>query len=316
MLIPRGAIVVVLLAGGHRMPADADDGVYPLIELTDEEAAMIDVTDGSIEDWLAVLGGPTLTASDFLTLPDEGLGDPYDLDFRIWLAWHRSTTHIYVAMERADDVYVNDFDRGESNSLRSDMAYHDGRIMVAVDADHSGGQFVLDGNDSEMLLRYNRQAQWYFILPEVYDDGPHLQIANGQSMDRDWFLRPPYAEGGGRVWGESPTISVTEAYFTAFDDLIWKSPETSVVSKLRPGRTVGLLIDVSDRDDSRYQGFVYHRLGEITRSTDTFVDALLVGAGDPSPDEGGVELVTWGRAKGGTRPGGAGPDLEGRWRGR
>lgn len=95
-----------LLLGFNRDTwAHMGDRVFPIFELTEEEFARIDISDGSVEDWLEVVGEPTLTALDFSTDPTRASYDPADLDFRIWLAWHRATNHIYVAMERFDDLY-------------------------------------------------------------------------------------------------------------------------------------------------------------------------------------------------------------------
>ena len=68
--------------------AQAQDRVYPIPELTDEMRGRIDLNDGSVEDWLEVLGEPTLTPLDLFTLPLGSEYDPSSFDFRVWLAWH------------------------------------------------------------------------------------------------------------------------------------------------------------------------------------------------------------------------------------
>ena len=45
--------------------AQAQDRVYPIPELTDEMREKIDLTDGSIEEWVEILGEPSLTPLDF-----------------------------------------------------------------------------------------------------------------------------------------------------------------------------------------------------------------------------------------------------------
>ena len=73
--------------------AQGDYRVYPIFELTDEQVAMIDVTDGYLDDWKDVVGEPTLGTWDFPTytysgLPsrplalEEGLYDPVALVHR------------------------------------------------------------------------------------------------------------------------------------------------------------------------------------------------------------------------------------------
>ena len=139
--------------------------VYPIVELTDADVAQIDVEDGSIEDWEKVVGEPTLTTLDFLTYSwhagarpsswvlEEGLHDPVSLDFRLWLAWHRPTSHIYFALQRADDIFLNEFDRGNEKVRLSFMRSHDSSIEILVDGDHSGGVYQPTDLIPEDLLR-------------------------------------------------------------------------------------------------------------------------------------------------------------------
>ena len=47
--------------------AQESERLYPFVELTDADLAQIDVTDGSIDEWVDLLGEPTLTALDFQT---------------------------------------------------------------------------------------------------------------------------------------------------------------------------------------------------------------------------------------------------------
>ena len=39
--------------------------MYPFYELLDEDLDRIDLTDGSVEDWIEVVGEPSLTAADY-----------------------------------------------------------------------------------------------------------------------------------------------------------------------------------------------------------------------------------------------------------
>ena len=152
--------------------AQQGEGVYPFFELTDEDVALIDLKDGSIGDWLDVVGEPTLTALDFEASRFWNPYDPADMDYRIWLAWHDATNHIYMAVERADDEYVNDFNRADSADR---MAFQD-NVNFLVDGDRSGGRFWRESmhfdSEEEWMLFVNQQAQQYQVLPEVYDEGP------------------------------------------------------------------------------------------------------------------------------------------------
>ncbi len=102
--LPIIGLVVGLLGGAE---AQESERLYPFVELTDADLAQIDVTDGSIDEWVDLLGEPTLTALDFQAASWGASYDPADMDYRVWLAWHGATQRIYVAVERSDDIYIN-----------------------------------------------------------------------------------------------------------------------------------------------------------------------------------------------------------------
>ena len=287
-------------------PAHVGNRVLPIFELTDADVALIDITDGSVEDWEEVVGEPTFTALDCQTYPDDAGYDPADMDFRVWLAWHRSPSHIYIAMERTDDNYLNEFDRATLDDEKIYlMPFHDSNISFGVDADHSGGKYQsypAEGKeeaDARKLIT-NQQAQWYTVIGEVPGTGTHVEMAFTWFF-ADWFSYPPYADGGGTSFGQQPTISVTEAYVTPFDRFLWNNPEESVVSELSPGIVIGLLFYIPDRDEgegSHGRPAFHHILpGYAGDTSDDFMDALLLGPGGEIPDDSAVGSVTWGRIK-------------------
>ena len=290
--------------------AQQSERVYPFFELTDEDVAMIDIHDGSIDDWLDVLGEPTLTALDFWADPRFEPYHPVDLDFRIWLAWHRSTNHIYVAMERSDDIYVNEYQHLDLYNVPSTsiMMRHDSSMKFSIDGDHSGGQYRFSGGILKLLQLSNQHAQAYNALGDILDDGdgPHVFL-HPQGRYSDWFLYPPYTDGGGRSFGENPTISVTEFYVTPFDRLVYNSPEENMVSELFPGKIIGFVIGIPDHDSGVGEFESYHYVAHedyILRpygidDADTFALGVLLGPGGKMPEEGvsAVESITWGRIK-------------------
>ena len=87
--------------------AHIGDEIYPFYELLDEDLHRIDLTDGSVDDWLDVLGEPSLTAAYFY-YPYSSY-DPTNCDNRFWLAWHRRSGTLWVAMERFDEIYLNNY---------------------------------------------------------------------------------------------------------------------------------------------------------------------------------------------------------------
>ena len=101
------SIAIPILLTATCLEARWPDRLFPFTELTDEMVARIDLKDGSVEDWLEVVGEPTLTGLDFVGYPY----DPSSYDCRLWLAWHAASDHLFVAAEIVDDFYV---DLGES----------------------------------------------------------------------------------------------------------------------------------------------------------------------------------------------------------
>ena len=125
--LSRPVIVALCIMGASlRVHAHVGDVVYPFIEITDEMLEMMDLTDGSIEDWETVLGEPTLNLLGFTRLehvPRDGGGvtlalasrDPADWDVRVWLGWHRGTGRLYFGAQVSDDRFVGGFDGEEQN---------------------------------------------------------------------------------------------------------------------------------------------------------------------------------------------------------
>jgi hypothetical protein len=250
-------------------------------ELTDGDIAALDLGDASIADWEAALGPPTLTATDFILRSEVGEGAPYDpadLDFRIWLGWHDASGKIYGAIERVDDVYINDYPGGDPLALWQ----YDG-MELEIDGDWSGGRYgYFDWNCPECgyrerLVQHNRQAQQFLVVPEA-PDGVLLGYL-GAAAGVDWVTRPPYGDAGGGISGIGPTVSVTEFYLTPFDNLIRDKPVESTPSPLFAHKVVGIGISVPDFDQSSGAYHAYHQLvydPDHNTNADDFVAAVLV----------------------------------------
>ncbi len=290
-------LVGISVALGH-----TGDRVYPFYEITEELQETIDLTDGSIEDWLGV-GPPSLTLLDFFVADDPNFSNtsqrhPGDLDIQIWLGWMKSPPRIYVAAVRADDAYVNEYpDAWEF------MEFYDS-IALGVDGDHSGGELLATvGYESEEgFLSHNKQAQIYHALPEVpYGRNVQMMWSFLWEWER-WVEEPPFSLGGGAVAGENPTVSITEFYVTPFDLFVYNSPEESVKSELYAGKTIGFRFVVHDVDwKSRtvsYQA-VYDLQAELVGTL--FNDGILLGADDLSGQDAGdgsvVRTDSWARIK-------------------
>lgn len=286
--------------------AHVGERVIPIYELTDEDLVQIDLKDGSTEDWENILGEPSLTTPDFginFYVGDGVSYDPSDLDFRIWLGWNQSTSRIYVAMETADNVYVNQYRGRKIDGIPFGV---DG-MDLAVDGDHSGGKYEFFRDE------FDTQEEWYLVFQvqaQVYDvvaQAPDNYHVNHRLRHAEWTTLPPYADGGGRVFSEAPAISVVEFFITPFDRLVWNSPEESVVSRLFTGKIIGLKIDVGDIDEPRqsldaFSSEDVHAAYSLPLiyeppTADLFVDGVLVGKNGQIPEVSAVENDSWARIK-------------------
>ena len=287
--------ILIFAPGAH---AHIGEEVYPFYELLDEDLDRVDLTDGSVEDWLEVIGEPSLTASDFFWL--FGAYDLSDVDFRIWLAWNESSGTLWVAMERFDDLYLNSYDGAGLH----EMVGWDSSIAFMVDGDHTAGIYgeLLGINceqcTAEQVLWNHRQAQRWMAIAEAPGGGDILDY-DGAS---DWVIREPYAAAGGGVIGESPATTVTEFMLTPFDDLIYNDEEGSKASELYPGKVFGFSISMRDYDGTGALDVAISLSGKWQEmiNADLFSDGLLIGAGeDPSSydDDSAVEPSSWGRIK-------------------
>ncbi len=292
--ISRVWLLTLTLAVGPatmRVHAHVRDVVYPFTEITDDMLEMMDLTDGSIEDWEIVVGEPTLTLLDFTAdtrFVDTPERDPGDLDLQVWLGWHGETGRLWFGVQVIDDVYIGGF-KNRDNDFRGNYD----NIGLVVDGDHSGGEFF-SGND----LQRNRQAQIYLVVPEARE-GDHLGLWTTSNL-ADWMVKPPYAESGGIAQGENPVVYVVEFAVTPFDRLLWNDSEESVASDLSAGKVIGFDLVLTDTDTKPGNLDGYYRLvwaPEFDPTADGFGDGLLLPADGETGDDSVVESITWARIK-------------------
>ena len=303
MLLAAVLLLVTVIA---RAPCEAHQGerLYAIPEITEEMLSDLDLHDGSIHDWEDLIEEPALTLIDFVRRPSPPTFeaqqlDPSDLDFRIWLGWNAATDRIYVAAILSDDAYVNEYDR---HGRWIFMNQHDS-IGITLDGDHSGGRWVPETptDTPEEELFYNQQAQAYAAISYVTEGSTvSLPPTTEWWADDDWMVTPPYAEGGGSVYGEKPLFWVVEFAVTPFDRMLWNDPGESRVSELEAGKIIGFNMWVSDRDrgpDSNFEDLYVLALA-FEPNADLYVDGLLQGAASAPGEEGSVvQDVSWGRIK-------------------
>ena len=280
--------------------AHSGDRLYPFFELTDEMLEKIDLHDGLIDEWYEI-GEPTMTLLDFKTVTNFIPADPSNLDFRIWLAWHDESNRIYAAFIISDDEYKNTHDWSASG-IRSHIDVHDS-ILLLLDADHSGGTGTRNETPIEEYAQFFGRTQRYDAIAQTVSGsiiGTNLVVRDRQP----WHSLPPYADAGGGVAGENPTISVIEFYVTPQDG--WgDNMEDTPFSELTPRQTIGFAPIINDLDPSdeefgsdpipwfpepidEWLALDFLERGEA----DIFLDGVLLPY-----QETVVESVTWGRIK-------------------
>lgn len=317
--------LILILAGCFAVALSSKAGahigtkVYPMYELATSD--LPDIRDNSISDWEDVLPGASLDQNEFAPLNvAEGAGiNTADLAYQVFFAWNSASQHVYMAIRRVDDKYVNTYAGGSLTDLwRYDS------IEFMMDGDHSGGAYNgFDANiysAEEIKLLSNFQAQQYVAIAES-PDGRQLGY---QGSGQDWVTVPPWADAGGYAEGESPSTSVIEMYVTAWDELNWQGPALSKRSTLAGNKVVGFQISVPDFDTvcegcaapvtvtnsdgtqttsvpSSYHGF--HTLSgqpNTWRLAENFVDGQLIpcktGDCGAAPITA-VETDSWGRIK-------------------
>ena len=246
----RGLFLIAAMACAALLPryvaAHEGERVYPILEITEDMLAQIDLRDGTTDEWPDLLGAPTLKTIDFKTDSDLSTEyDPADFDFAIWLGWHAELDRIYFAGAFVDNEYWGGTGPPFGPNSRRD------RITFVVDGDHSGPlRESLIGKGSHRL-----EIQGYYATPWV-SEGPTVILPwvthSGLEPLGDWMIHLPYCEAGGNVIGEQPTIWTIEFFVTPFDLLIALEPDSSVVSDLRAGEVIGFGLGVWDRDSSDY----------------------------------------------------------------
>ena len=294
--IPWRVAILILLTGAS-LEAQFQDRLYPFVELTDEMRDRIDLKDGSVDDWLEVLGEPSLTPLDLALYPNWGYQyDPSSFDFRIWLAWHHGSNHLFVAAEMVDDfVHARSNDRFTFGPGITDG---DLSLWFYVDGDRSGGSLEID--NASGLTNRMEQAQWYGAFPGSYEDGTNVYTPGVSRDDPDWVYRPPFADGGGAVIDSQPPFGVLEFYVTPFDRLIWDDQDQSIVSPLIPEKMIWFGLSLSDVDEDKWSFESVHELWgsdewweqDDFSSSDLWARGILVEAGNSIGDSA-VNSVSW-----------------------
>lgn len=305
MKVQSFRIALVILLPAIALEAQWSDRIYPFAELTDEMRDRINLKDGSVEDWLEVLGEPTLTPLDFATHPSFPEYDPSSFDFRIWLAWHDVGNHLFVAAEIVDDIYVH-VDEYFERPTR--LPPTEASVWFWVDGNKSGGAMIerRDGRINRDILMVQAQRYWGVAKNYENDSNLTLQWLTGEAP---WITYLPYADGGGGIVESQPIFYVVEFYVTPFDRLVSDAPEQSVVRDLVAGKAIGFAMEMLDHDTSMDDDFLPDRVhglfgpdaawdmgGDLSRRSDHWAQGILLGEDSPAGGTA-VESLTWGRIK-------------------
>ncbi|NKB71021.1 MAG: hypothetical protein GKR89_28460 [Candidatus Latescibacteria bacterium] len=294
------------------LPANGHVGENPYLIYAFADEDLPDLHDGTLSDWLNVFPGPTLTEVDFGSLDvGEGasIGAP-DLSAHIYLGWNKSQNRIYAAIERFDDLLINEYQATDPQGIGAFDS-----IECMVDGDHSGGQYAnfntLSLTDCELSVEQAfadsvLEADELDCIRPQYFNHRHAQLYQGMvtpslggllaiaEQSRVWANAIPYSDIGGFVDPVNPQRTVIELMVTPYDSLDTRGPAYSLESVLEIGKTIGFQFSLADFDSGVYHGF--HTLGgqaDTWRDADTFVDGELLGTPAPTSMQGD----SWGRIK-------------------
>lgn len=243
----------------------------------------IDVTDGSLDDWRAVLPTPTLTTQDFQIHNFGEVKDqvePSDLDVSIWLLWDDEPPALYVAVERFDDVLLP---YPPLSAIESVWMY-DG-FEILIDGDGNGGRYGPPPYaECGISVEEAIETENWFCIPDRYD---YNRTAQQYLATIDENTEPVIAIGGHKEW-LVPTIEsgvtrnllpdgrsrvLFEVAVTPYDELDFRGESFSRRSVFAPGKTIGLDIALADFDTApgRYRSF-----HNISGNADAWIDADLM----------------------------------------
>ncbi|MFA6111488.1 MAG: hypothetical protein WDA75_22240 [Candidatus Latescibacterota bacterium] len=288
------------------LPARAHVGerVYPIYELP--TSALPDLHDGTLDDWKAVLPGPSLDSGEFpgLSAFDPVLGQA-SLSFRVWLAWHHVSQRLFVAAEWVDDVFWSPYAGVNGSSGRQ----HSDGFDILLDGDHSGGQYWPTYTMFDMSDVYTGKNKLISCV-QAQDYGVVFRAADGTNAGlygplRDfWLNHPPYMDMDGFVTDGATVTASVEVALTAWDHLNIDDAGQSVASRLVAGAIIGFDFVVWDWDGPANPGDArgYMLLGTVDQvNSSGFKDAELVpcdqedcsGASDGSF----VDSDSWARIK-------------------
>lgn len=285
----RPLLAVVMLATASRAA-----GPFPFYEFPSGQEP--DLDDGSLDDWLVAVPGPSATSADLVPMPTRAGPSPPpgsgDLSANIYLGWSASLQRIYIAVDRLDDRHVGPPEGWDPAQYIAGWVY-DG-VVVMLDGDHSGGQYRSFWVDQI-------PAPVPFVSTQTYEGIPDGPVVDSPTVIRNlfpWVVSPPWAAVGGWVDQGPPARSVIEFYVTPWDSLKKAGPDASIRSTLEVGRVIGFEVYVLDFDTEPRKCEGHYSLTHEAKAyedADLLADGLLIGCSD---DATRIDDASWGEVKG------------------
>ena len=226
---------------------------------------------GDFFDLLHEMDAPALDTTDF-HIPWSAVG------------WSDYQNLLYVAVRAVDDMHY----------IERIPSWGD-HFGVALDADHSGGQYQFFSGDltpeEKRDLRHAQATSYYVFMPP--SDERSVYTSNAGT----WMLNPPYTDARWKISPSSGGGSVVTYEFavTPFDWLSWRGAAESRVHDLAEGEVIGFTFFLHDLDEGEVRGrfFSLSALGRDAR----FADFLLAPADPGLFSPSGIISLGWGRLK-------------------
>jgi len=216
---------------------------------------MIPRVDGDSSDW-DIVGNEYTYRTDQLDGTRGGHAgeiDTTDIDVSVKVGWVKGLNRLYFLYEAYDDYW--DFGIFDENAVIRGRGYQNDIFEICVDADLSGGPFILNPQIEDKVEGHSRfagvHAQNYHIFTPPINNQWCLVWGC-----QPWIAEFPWANYE-YSYDFKPTESgylTLEFWITPFDYASYEGPDHSVISELVEDTIIGISWAILDFDHGKKDG--------------------------------------------------------------
>ena len=268
-------------AGAH--PPDANDPALhvhaqqtqlPVVDIPElSDPSLIDLHDGSVEDWIDIFDEPTLVLNDFISL-EASQGTQIttdDLDLNVYMAWSAVDQRLYFALERRDDVQIV-----EGPAYMADD-YDGNPLTLAAD----GVEMTIDGDNSGLpalgwSLFWMTDSDWHGNDPG-YQDYFTINPQLDSDHTGDWFIGWDDFN-----WHGNEMPAEGDDWFIGWDDFNWQAPNPHISHEFAdlPDITSFAFSEVEDANGTTNQ-WALGGQSDVFGNASLFSDHILLPTDEP-----------------------------------